>query len=76
MRTSELKGGGIVTISLHVLAAAARPCISGVSLFYPEAAVRPGILTLVSPFLFSYARGRYVLIGRFPFVRTGDPRIT
>ena len=36
--------------------------------FYPVAAARPGTLTLVSsfPFLFSYAHGRYALIGHFP----------
>ena len=34
---------------------------------YSVAAVRPSTLTLVSPFLFSYAHGRYAIIGRFPY---------
>ena len=50
---------------LNVLVAAVRPAHS-VPRFYPVAAVRPGILTLVSfPRLFSYDRGRYALIGHF-----------
>ena len=34
---------------------------------YSVAAVRPSTLTLVSSFLFSYAHGRYAIIGRFPY---------
>ena len=49
----------------HMPVAAERPaflCFPA----YSEAAVRPSILTF-SPFLFSYAHGRYALTGRFSY---------
>ena len=53
MRTSELKGGGDVTIPFP---------------FRTVAAVRPASLTLVS-FLCSYAHGRYALNRRACTIR-------
>ena len=55
--------------------AAARPAFSVFPL-HSVAAVRPSVLTCFL-FFFSYARGRYALIGRFLSLRVlGDPRIT
>ena len=68
MRTSELKGGGDVTVSpFHVPVAAERPALL-VFLSHSVAAVRPSVLTMF-PFVFSHARGHYALIGRFPVSR-------
>ena len=64
MRTSELKGGGDVTISpFHVPVAAERPALL-VSFSHSVAAARPSVLTMF-PLVFSYAQGRYALAGRF-----------
>ena len=54
MRTSELKGGGNVTISPF-------PCACGCC------APSHTDTCFSFPFLFSYARGRYALIGRFAY---------
>ena len=48
----------------HEPVAAERPALL-VSFIHSVAAVRPSVLTMLS-FVFSYARGRFALTGRFP----------